>query len=71
MSAAKSGADLPHRSPAFRCAHAGYVPIALDVEAGFALLTDRWLRLGSGAGSLAPADEIIRRAALWLAEGSS
>jgi hypothetical protein len=44
------------------------VLLALDAEAGWALVTDSWLRLGPGRGSLAPNDEIMRRAMAWLAE---
>jgi hypothetical protein len=44
------------------------VLVALDAEAGWALVTDGWLRLGRGRGSLASDDEIMRRAVAWLAE---
>jgi hypothetical protein len=44
------------------------VLLALDEARGLARLTDGWVRLGRRDGSTAPAAEVARRAALWLAE---
>jgi len=45
------------------------VLLALDEARGLVQLTDGWVRLGRFQGSTAPAAEVARRAALWLAEG--